>query len=764
MKILIIDDKEENLYFLESLLKASGYNVITAVNGKDALDKLHNDSIEMIISDILMPEMDGFQLLKHVKDDNKLKDIPFVFYTATYVDKKDMEFGLKLGAVEYIKKPTDPEVFLATIHGIIRDVDSGKLKPKKPSLVENKEIFKLYSSRLIQKLEKKMLDLEKEVTERKRIEAALKERMKELRFLYSTTEIAGRPKITLDEIYRESVNQIPPGWQYPEITGGCITIDGKVYKTRNFKETKWMQREDIHVRAEIIGTIEVCYLQEKPDEYEGPFLKEESELIKNFSKQLGGHIARIQDEEALRSSEERLKLIFENAPDAIYLVDLKGTFIDGNKTAEDLMGYKKEELIGKSFLKLKLLSTKELLKASKLLMKSVKGKGTGPDEFLLNRKDSSQVPVEISTYPMKIKNKIVVLGIARDITERKQSEIKLRESEERFRKLFDSAHDALMTLNPPTWKFTSGNPSIMNMFKVKNVKEFLTYGPWDISPEKQPDGRLSSEKAKEMIDIAMTKGSNYFEWTHKRINGESFPATVLLTKIQLKDETFLQATVRDITKRKKIEEDLIKYQQHLEELVEERTAKLETANKELKAFSYSVSHDLRAPLRAIDGFTDILMEEYVSKLDEEGKRLGNNIQDNAKKMGRLIDDLLAFSRVGRASMTSTKIDMKNMVKAMYHEATSVDERKRIKFNLAELVPIEGDPNLMRQVWMNLISNAIKFSSQRKQAVISVTSKEEKNKVTYCIKDNGAGFNMKYVDKLFSVFQRLHSETDLRVLA
>lgn len=187
--------------------------------------------------------------------------------------------------------------------------------------------------------------------------------------------------------------------------------------------------------------------------------------------------------------------------------------------------------------------------------------------------------------------------------------------------------------------------------------------------------------------------------------------------------------------------------------------KLQVANKELEAFSYSISHDLRAPLRAIDGFTSILMDDYASKFDKEGKRLGEIIQDNTEKMGKLINDLLAFSRMGRAAMHISKIDMKNMVNAIYHEATSAIERKRITFNIAKLSKAEGDTNMMRQVWINLISNAVKFSSHRKQAIISVTCKEEEDKLTYCIKDNGVGFNMKYVDKLFGVFQRLHSEKE-----
>jgi signal transduction histidine kinase/Tfp pilus assembly protein PilF len=188
--------------------------------------------------------------------------------------------------------------------------------------------------------------------------------------------------------------------------------------------------------------------------------------------------------------------------------------------------------------------------------------------------------------------------------------------------------------------------------------------------------------------------------------------------------------------------------------------KLQMANKELEAFSYSVSHDLRAPLRAINGFTSILMDEYVENLDDEGKRIGDIIQQNAKKMGQLIDDLLNFSRLGRHELTPLNIDMKNMVKAIYDEVTTSDEKKRISFSIADIPEAIGDPTMFQQVWANLISNAVKYSSNRKKAVISVSAQsEDDNIIIYCIKDNGAGFNMDYSDKLFGVFQRLHSENE-----
>lgn len=287
--------------------------------------------------------------------------------------------------------------------------------------------------------------------------------------------------------------------------------------------------------------------------------------IKNMELEIDAHK---QIERVLKSREDRFKTIFNHAPIAYFIIDLNGNFVDGNITSVELTGYKQEDLYGKTFIKVNLIEKKDQKAISKILIRSAKGELTGPDEFTMLKKDGSRLTVEISTSPITINNEKLILGVAHDITARKKAQVKLQESEERFRKLFDSAHDALMTLNPPTWNFTSGNPAISKMFNVKNVEEFLTYSPWDISPDKQPDGRSSVEKAKEMIEIAMSRGSNYFEWTHKRINGKSFPATVLLTKIQLKDETFLQATVRDITKHKKSENILKKSESLLKSILD----------------------------------------------------------------------------------------------------------------------------------------------------------------------------------------------------
>jgi signal transduction histidine kinase len=183
------------------------------------------------------------------------------------------------------------------------------------------------------------------------------------------------------------------------------------------------------------------------------------------------------------------------------------------------------------------------------------------------------------------------------------------------------------------------------------------------------------------------------------------------------------------------------------------------ANKEMEAFSYSVSHDLRAPLRAIDGFTQILVEDYGGKLDDEGNRIAGIIRASAVQMGKLIDDLLSFSRLGRAEVKKSAIAMGALADGVYKALKALAPERDIEFVMDAVPDINGDVDMIRQVWTNLFSNAIKFTSKKEKAKIEVGSTSDGNNVTYFVKDNGAGFDMKYIGKLFGVFQRLHSVED-----
>ena len=195
-----------------------------------------------------------------------------------------------------------------------------------------------------------------------------------------------------------------------------------------------------------------------------------------------------------------------------------------------------------------------------------------------------------------------------------------------------------------------------------------------------------------------------------------------------------------------------------EELKREAT-KLEDANNELEAFAYSVSHDLRVPLRAIDGFSRIVIEDYEAELDEEGVRLLNIIRENTKKMGQLIDDILLLSRAGRQEMNLGKLDLSALAKNVYDEFQQETKTRNINFVVQDMPAVEADRALITQVLTNLIGNAIKFTEKTENPQIEFGYTEEENDYIYHIKDNGAGFNMKYYDKLFGLFQRLHSQEE-----
>lgn len=250
-------------------------------------------------------------------------------------------------------------------------------------------------------------------------------------------------------------------------------------------------------------------------------------------------------------------------------------------------------------------------------------------------------------------------------------------------------------------------------------------------------------------------GSAHMNLSGVRANGEEFPIDASISKVQIGDQRIFTVILRDITQRKRSEYELRRLYAELERRVEERTSELAAANRELEAFGYSVSHDLRAPLRHITGFIELLDKHASESLDEKSRRYIRTIGESSRRMGDLIDDLLSLSRIGRTALSEVDVDLRQLVDDCIAQLASETSGRNINFNIGDLPHVQADPTLLRNVMLNLLGNAVKYTRPRDPANVEVACRRESGEFICFVRDNGVGFDMQFVDKLFGVFQRLH---------
>ena len=472
----------------------------------------------------------------------------------------------------------------------------------------------------------------------------------------------------------------------------------------------------------------------------------------------------------------RLAAIVESSDDAIISKDLEGIITSWNHGAEKIFGYTAGEMVGTSILRL--IPVEQHDEEKHILETLRSGKSVRHFETLRLTKEGRRIDVSVTVSPIKnASGRIIGISkVARDITERKRIEaeilklnadlelrvkertLELAKSETRLRLATEAADIGIwdwdITKNEVRWD--------KMMYSIYGMTEsgngLIRYEDW--KAHVHPDDVVDQEAS---LRGTIERGErNHREF---RIIRDSDRATRIIRAsdaaiagVDGKTERVVGINV-DISETV---ERLDKIQQ-LNASLQIRAAEMEASVKELDAFSYSISHDLRAPLRAIDGFSRIVEEDYASKLDDEGRRMIGVVRGEAQRMGRLIDDLLTFSRLGRQKSEPVTIDMGVMARKAFEELVTLESGRSIHLNLHPIPPAFGTEAMIRQLWINLIGNAVKFTGKRKLAEIEigVMSGEQGEAGThvYFVRDNGVGFDMRYSDKLFGVFQRLHSQEE-----
>ncbi|MBX7258630.1 MAG: PAS domain-containing protein [Candidatus Hydrogenedentes bacterium] len=554
------------------------------------------------------------------------------------------------------------------------------------------------------------------------------------------------------------------------------------YDPETFRESHadWIDRLHPDDREHTMGVFNACIRGDTPvycTEYrqltkngEWRWILSQGKIVErdshgNPTRMLGTHTD-ITDRKNMEEELLRANLVVENSPVVVFRWKAEpGWPVDYVSKNVTQFGYTQKELMTGEIPFVELIHPDDIARiAEEVRVQSSQGINHFQQKYRIVTKDGSVRWVDDRTIAEREKDGGInhYQGIVLDITEQKQAEDALLASEAFLNSIIENSPYSLWVADEKGTCLRT-NQVLRNVLRVTDDD---IVGKYNVFQDKQ----VEEQGHMPLVRRVFEQGESvFFSMTYDSSNlqqGEGRQSAKVIVDITMSpvldaQNRVVNAVIQhiDVTDQRRVTEEIRRLNEDLEGRVAERTAQLEMANAELESFAYSVSHDLRAPIRAIDGYTRILLEDHGEALDEEGKRVCSVICESTGRMGQLIDNLLDFSRLSRIEMSNKSIDMYAEALAVANELSALEKKNGLVIQVDTLPPASGDPAMFRQVWMNLISNAIKFSSKREHSIVKVGFREEDQEKIYFVSDNGAGFDMQFADKLFCVFQRLHSERE-----